>query len=510
MANLILHNAIVVTLEPSQPHASLVAVQDGIIQAVGQQGDLQHLTTPGARLIDCGGATLLPAFHDAHCHLLALASSLLAVDCSPWRVASIAEVQDAIRRRAEVTPPGQWVRARGYHEALLQEGRHPTREELDQAAPHHPVKLTHQTGHATVLNSLGLDATGIHRDAPDPPEGVVERDPSSGEPTGLLLEMEGYLDERLPPLSSQELEQGLRLASQLLLSHGVTTVQDASPSNSLDRWRLVQNLQARGVLPLRLTVMPGVEHLGAFVEEGLRFGSGDERLRVGHAKVMLTMTTGALYPSQEVLREQALGAVRRGFPLALHAVEMETMVAALDTLRYARAENPDLRHRIEHASECPSWLAQDLAQETVTVVTQPGFLYYNGDRYLQEVPQERQEWLYPLHRLLGAGVVVAGSSDAPVVPPDPLAGIAAAVTRTTSQGQRVNQGQEVTPLEALRMYTADAAYAGSWEATLGSIVVGKAADLVVVDRNPLTIRPEELRDLRVVMTVLGGEVVWQG
>ena len=513
MANLILHNATVITLEPSHPVAQLVAVEGGRIQAVGDEEDLPLVTTPGARIIDCGGGTLIPAFHDAHCHLLALAASFMAADCSPWVVPSIEEIQAVLRRQAEVTQDGQWVRARGYHEARLREARHPTRYDLDQAVPSHPVKLIHQSGHASVLNSPALVAAGIGRETPDPPEGVIERDPATGEPTGLLLEMEGYLEQRLPVLSAQEIERGLKLASAQLLSHGVTAMQDASPGNSLERWGLFEKAQGRGTLPLRLTLMPGIQHLEAFQKEGLGFGSGSETLRLGHAKVMLTLTTGDLYPPQEELQRQALEAVRRGFPLAVHAVEMEAVVAAVAALRHARTPGGSpsaLRHRIEHASECPSWLAEEMGRQNILVATQPGFLFYNGDRYRQEVPTERQAWLYPLRWLLEAGVVVAGSSDAPVVPVDPLGGIYAAVTRRTSSGERVNPGQGVTPLDALRMYTVNAAYVGHWEGPLGSIAVGKAADLVLLDRNPLAVEAGEMRELRVLMTLLGGEVVWEG
>jgi len=509
LADLILHRARVITLNPSQPVASLVAVQGGVIVAVGQEEDLPSLATSTTRLVDCEGATIVPAFHDAHCHLLALASSLVGVDCSPWRLSSIEGVQAAIRRQAEATPPGQWVRARGYHDALLRERRHPTRHDLDEAAPHHPVKLTHQSGHASILSSLALAAVSVHRDTPDPPEGVIERDPVTGEPTGLLLEMEAFLENRVPPLDRQALEKGLKQAAELFLSHGITAVQDATPSNSVERWRLWEDLQGLGVFPLRVTMMPGVEHLDGFRDEGLGFGSSTGRLRVGHVKAMLTLTTGDLYPSLEDLRQQVRRAVGLGFPVAIHAVEAEAVAAAAEALGSAKALNPNLRHRVEHASECPAEVARQLGRHGLVVATQPGFLFYNGDRYLQEVPQERQAWLYPLRRLLDLGVTVAASSDAPVVPPDPFAGLYAATTRRAFSGRTVNPGQGVEALEALRMYTLNAAYAGCLEGSLGSIVEGKQADLVVLDRDPLAVDAEALKELRALMTVLAGEVVWQ-
>lgn len=496
-------------MDPLQPYASVVATNNGVVKWVGNVEDLRYLTSASTRLIDCGGATLLPAFHDAHCHLLGLASSFLSVDCSPSKTASLTDIQNALRIRAEVTPPGQWIRARGYHDALLRERRHPTREDLDKAVPNHPVKLTHQTGHASVLNSLGLASVGIHEGTSEPPSGIIERDQTSGIPTGLLLEMEGYLDQWLPPIKPSDLEVGIKKAFQLLLSHGVTAVQDASLTNSLERWWLWSKLRANGRLLLRLTLMPGLENLDEFCDAGMDFGFGDEYLRVGHAKAMFTMTTGSLYPSVASLKEQALNGVLKNFPIAIHAVEMEALTGALEVLQYVKSTKPELRHRIEHASECSKELADALAHSNITVVTQPGFLYYNGDRYLKEVPEETRELLYPLLRLNKSGVMLAGSSDAPVIPVDPLMGIAAAVTRATEEKQYVNPDQALTAFDAFRMYTEGSARAGFLENALGSIKIGKCADMVVIDRNPFIVEPDELKDLRVVMTILGSEIAWE-
>ena len=509
MTDLVFHNANVVTMNPSQPYASVVATHKGVVKWVGEAEDLRYLTSAETRLIDCDGATLLPAFHDAHCHLLGLASSFLSVDCSPLKAASLVDIQNGLRLRAEVTPLGQWIRARGYHEALLRDRRHPTREDLDKAAPHHPVKLTHQTGHASVLNSLGLAAVGIHEGTSDPPYGIIERDLRNGIPTGLLLEMEDYLDQRLPPINPWDLEIGIAKAFQLLLSHGVAAVQDASLNNSLERWQLWSKLRSNGNLLLRLALMPGLGQLDEFYEAGMGFGFGDQYLRIGHAKAMLTMTTGALYPSVAALKEQALKGVLKDFPIAIHAVELEAVAGALEVLQHVKNTRPELRHRIEHASECSTELADALARSDITVVTQPGFLYYNGDRYLKEVPEENRKFLYPLRSLNKSGVMLAGSSDAPVIPVDPLMGIAAAVTRATAEKQYVNKEQELTPFHALRMYTEGSAYAGFLEHVLGSIKIGKYADMVLVDKNPLIVEPDELKDLRVVMTILSSEIVWE-
>ncbi|HUS82350.1 MAG TPA: amidohydrolase family protein, partial [Dehalococcoidia bacterium] len=200
----IFHNADVITMDAARPRAGAVAVENGRIVALGSDADVLALRN-GASLIDCRGGALLPGFIDAHIHLLSYAASLISVDCSPAAVSSIDEVQDALRRKAADTPAGSWLRATGYDETALAERRHPTRWELDAAAPDHPVRLIHRTGRACVLNSLALALAGVGIATEEPPGGHMERDPTSGEPAGLLIEMDALLDAAVPPIDEAEL-----------------------------------------------------------------------------------------------------------------------------------------------------------------------------------------------------------------------------------------------------------------------------------------------------------------
>ncbi len=526
--DLILHNARVVTLDARRPRADLVAVQGDRIAWVGDQADLARLARPGVRTVDCQGYTLVPGFIDAHCHVLACAASLLAVDCSPAAVRSIADIQEAIRRRARVTPPGQWLRATGYDELALAERRHPTRLDLDEATRDHPVRLVHRSGHACVLNSLALARAGISASTPDPEGGVIDRDWATGEPTGLLLEMDAYLEGRVPPLSESELLEAVALADRRLVALGVTSVQDATPSNDIRRWQLFQRLKAEGRLRPRVTLLPGSAHLEEFTGAGLTHGSGDHHLALGHVKVMLTLTSGALQPAPEELHASVRRAHGAGFPVAIHAVEAEAVEAAADALLSAarppvvppgkgdnqgvvlRRKGGGMRHRIEHCSECPPAVLAKLKRAGVIVVTQPAFLYYSGQRYLAQVPGEMQPWLYRIRSFAQAGLKPAASSDAPVADPDPLVGIYAAVTRRARTGEALGAEEREPPLEALRMYTLNAAYAAFQERDLGSISPGKLADLVLLDRDITGPGHEELLQARVVMTLIGGEVAYQG
>ena len=188
-ADLILLNARVLSLEPGQPSANSVAIKNSRILAVGQLDEMATLIGPETRRLDCQGMTLMPGFHDAHCHFRALASRFLDLDCSPNKADSIAEINNLVAQKARNTTPGRWIRAFGYDEDSLAEGRHPNRHDLDKAAPLHPVRLEHRTGHATVLNSRAMLLLGLTRDFEDPPDGVIVREDETGQPTGLFLEM---------------------------------------------------------------------------------------------------------------------------------------------------------------------------------------------------------------------------------------------------------------------------------------------------------------------------------
>ncbi len=507
--DLILHNACIITLDERRPAVSLVAARDGRISLVASNIEMDSVRGPNTLVIDCQGQTLVPGFIDAHCHVFAYASSLLAVDCGPSAAASIEEIEQAINKRARETAPGQWIRAGGYDEFSLRERRHPTRYDLDKAAPHHPVRLNHRSGHACVLNSAALRIAGIFTDTPDPVGGVIERDWETGEPNGILLEMNDYLDGLIPPLSEDELRLGIRLASERMTRRGITSVHDATSGNSIERWRAFAAIKKEGAFAPRITAMVGAKHVGAFVEQGLRFSYGGDSLNVGHAKIMLTMTTGAPNLGYDELLQTILRAHRQNFPVVIHAVEAEAVELAALALIAARGHSSSSRDRIEHCSECPPHALDRLLESGAAVVTQPVFLYHSGERYLSEVREDMRPWLYRIGSWQRAGIAVAASSDAPVAEPNPLLGIYAAVTRRARSGDVVNEAERVSIEQALRMHTLAGAYAASQESTKGSIAVGKLADFALLDADPTRAEPEQLKDIKVTLTVIGGEVVWQ-
>ena len=312
-ADLVLHNANILTLDPRLPRAELVAIGAGKIIRIGSHDDLE-LFKGGSRIVDCEGKTVVPGFNDAHAHILAYASLLLGIDCSPASVASIPEIQDRIRREAENIPRGTWLRADGYNEFYLAERRHPTRHDLDIASPYHPVKLTHRSMHACVLNSVALSLVGISIETPEPPGGLIDRELDTGEPSGLLFGMNACLDERvIPPLSKERFREGVKCASREFLSRGVTSIQDATVNNGLKHWQSFRRFIDNGELIPRVSMMLGFRSLDKFRDKGMNYGNGDERLKLGAVKLTLDEVGGRLNPTQEELNDSVLRAHKAGF-----------------------------------------------------------------------------------------------------------------------------------------------------------------------------------------------------
>ncbi len=513
VADLILKNANVITVDSRQPNAELVAIKDDKILLVGGNESLESVRGAKTKVIDCHAKTVVPGFNDAHCHPFSLIRKLLSIDLSPSSVSSISNIKAAISHKAQNAPSGQWLIGTDYNDFYLAEKRHPTRWDIDEVAPHHPVILSHRSLHACVLNSLALSLAGITRETPELPGALIDRDLNSGEPSGLLFEMLGHIRERVvPSLSETELIKGITLANQHYLSQGITSIQNASLINDLKRWQTCRRFKEDSRLKSRLYMMTGIKTMGQFQEAGLTFGYGDSHLRLGGVKMTPTEATGQLYPPQSELNQQALDAHRAGFQLAIHAVQPSVVEAAIIALEYVQSQLPQAgrRHRIEHCSECPPRLLKRLKKLQAVVATQPPFLYYSGERYLAMVPADRLRWLYRIKSFFDSGLIVAGSSDSPIVPDNPLVGIYAAVTRQTESGQQILPRQRISASQALAMYTINAAYASFEEGIKGSITPGKLADMVLLSGDPTKAPPEQIKDIKVEMTIIGGKVVWEG
>lgn len=510
-ADSIFFNAKVITLDPEVADGWFVAIKNDKIIGVGNKSDLELFKGRRTKLVNCEGGTIIPGFNDAHCHLLSYAITLLQVDCSPPEVSSIAEIQKHISKAAQQTPKGKWVRAANYDEFELAEKRPPSRWELDQAAPENPVILVHRTGQHCVLNSLALQRANITRPPPDLPGGTISRDSETGEPTGLISGRNDTLVKAIPPVDKENFMRGLKQANQKYLSLGITSLQDTGWDNGPDHWQRVQALIDQGALTPRYSMLAGTGALEEFHRMGLSTGSGNDRLRLGGIKIALDETTGCLHPPQKDINHQALQAVQAGFQLAMHVSDVHMLKASLTALEFVAREvpNPNSRHRLEHCGVCPPDMLARLKSSRAIVACQPSFLYYLGQRYLDEVSPAQLKWIFPFGSYKQNGIKMAFGSDSPFVPCNPLTGIYAAVTRRVINGSTLAVNERISLLDAIKMYTWGGAYASFEEDLKGSITPAKLADLAILSDDIFQVAPEDIKDIKVKQTIIAGRTVWK-
>jgi predicted amidohydrolase YtcJ len=529
MADLLLVNANVLTMDPARPRATAVAITSGRISGLSAD--------PGAtQVIDLHGMTVLPGFHDAHNHMAWFGLSLAEVDL---RVTSLDELYAAVASRAATTAPGEWVVGAGYDQNKI--GGHPERHALDLAAPGRRVWLKHTSGHMCTVNSLVLSDLGLSSAAVDVPGGRVVTD-SAGRPSGLLQEQAQQLVAGLVhPYPLATLTDAIDRAGERYLAEGITSCTEAgigggwighSPvelaayQNARDQGRLrvrVELMIASDVLhPLSAHADDGLE-LG--LDLGLRTGFGDDWLRLGAMKIFTDGSligrtaamhddyagspgeAGYLQADADLLRSAIIAAHRSGWQVAAHAIGDRAIDLALDA--YAEAQSryprPDARHRIEHfATSRPDQVLRT-AELGVIAVPQGHFASEIGDGMLAAVGPERYGWLYRQRSLLEAGMVLPGSSDRPVVLGAPLLGVRDMVCRQTDAGAPFNPDEAITAEEALRAYTWGSAYASHQEGVKGSITVGKLADLVVLSDDPSAVDPADIAGIEVVATFVDGQ-----
>ncbi len=511
-ADLILCNARVITFDEKNLQAELVAIKGDKILAATKKSDMESFIGPDTKLIDCHGMTVIPGFNDAHCHPIPQAITFLHIDCSPFVVKSIDDIKNHIRRQAQETLRGKWLRAAQYNEIHLVERRHPTRWELDEAAPDHPVILVHYSAGTCVLNSMALRLVGITRDTPDSPGGQISREPLTGEPNGIIFGVNEHVQKGIPPVDDAELEKGIKLASQQYLSCGVTSLQDTGWNNNLMHWQSYLKFKSNeGLLPNRISMMIGNDALKEIIASGLSMGSGDHQLRIGGVKIALDESTGCNHPPQEDINFYALKAHQAGFRLAFHVHDLYDLRASLAAMQaiFRETPNPLYRHRLEHCMVCTPDLLDMILKMQLVVVTQPSFLHYGIENFMESIPHEKLHYLFPISSFNRKGLDVAFSSDSPMMPINPLVGIYTAVTRKGFNGQVLAPQEGISPFEAMRIYTLGSAYAALEEGIKGSITPGKLADIVVLNNDPNQVEPEEIKDILVMMTMINGKIVWQ-
>jgi len=523
-ADLILVGGRIWTLDPGRPSAGAVAVTGEYISAVGDADEVLAERGHRTTVVELKGRTILPGFYDAHQHQLYAGLARRQVD---GRAASMDELCARVVEAARAGGPQAWVEGHGYDERQLAEGRHPTRFELDHAARSQPCFVTRTCGHAMVANSAALAVAGIDRDTPDPSGGLIERDPHTGEPTGLLRERAMELVRRVvPPASPATLKRAIREAASENLRHGITSLWE--PSVEPDHVAAYLELADAGELQIRVTmahkkVLRSGEDVP--IPQGFRRGRlsltavklfqdgaiGARTAAVSGSYVGDPENHGVLVWDQVELDQLATDIASAGLQISIHAIGDDAIRSALAAIEAAvsRSPAPRRRHRIEHCGLPLGNLPAELGRLGVVPVVQPSFLFFHGDTYLENLGPDRSEHLYPVRSLLEGCGTVAGSSDGPVVPDaTPLRGIQSAMTRATASGRVLGPRESISLEEGIRLYTVMAARAAHEEHDKGVLAPGKLADIAVLDRNLERVPTAELLEVGVEWVLVGGSTAF--
>lgn len=532
MLDLKLTRARVRTLDDAHPHATTVGIVGG--RVLGLDDDVADL--PARAEVDLDGATVVPGFSDAHNHMAWFGQSLTELPLE--NATTPTELYEAVAAKAATLPEDAWIIGSGYDDTVL--GAHPDRAALDRAAHGRPVWLKHRSGHMCAVNSAVLRLSGAE-DAPDPEGGVIVRD-DRGVATGLLQERaQEMVTALVMPYPVDELADALGHASRVYAAEGLTHVVEAGIGRGLVGRSPVeaaayQRARDQGLLLPRVELMVAADNLHTLrthprdtittgLDLGLRSGFGDDRLRLGPMKIWLDGSligrTAAvteplcghghsLYQNPpEEMRALVVAAHRSGWRVAAHAIGDDAIDLALDAFEEAqrRHPRPDVRHRVEHAGIVRPDQLPRMAALGVIPVPQPRFLHTVGDAMAASLGPDRVPWLYRHRSFLDHGIRVPGSSDRPVAPGAPLLGMESMVERTSSGGAVLAPDERVTPEQALRAYTLDAAWASHDEHHRGSLTPGKLADLVVLDRDPVETADQGIGSIRVLATLVGGRPV---
>ncbi len=495
-ADLVLHEGAVL----GHPGSDSVAIAGGRIAAHGPFSELKSLVGPRTHLLKLAGRTVAPGFIDGHLHFLETAA--VASGLAIYRCRTIADLLAELRVAAARTPPGNWLRAFGCDESLLLDKRGPTRAELDHAVPKNPLRLRHQTLHASWLNSRAIAALGLEAPGFRPPDNALLACDASGKLTGLVIGMEEWITAHLPRVTRAEIEARARILSRELAAAGVTAFIDATVRNGVEEAALFGRLSGSGALSSRARIMIGAAHLESAEEAARAARPGG--VGIVAAKFMPGVAYGEGQLSHRVRRALSLG-----LDCAFHATEVEDLDEALTAIELARRQMGDAdslpAFRIEHGGTIPPNFIDRLVAMNAWVVTNPGFIHYRGLKYAEEpglLPH-----LYRAASLKRAGVHLAAGTDAPVTPPKPLVAIAAAVSRATMDGHQLAPDESLTIADALALFTRAAARLARLEA--GVIEPLALADLIVLPRDPLQLPPAELANLPVDVTIVGGRVIYE-
>ncbi|WP_373400673.1 amidohydrolase [Algoriphagus halophilus] len=542
-ADLIITNGKIYTVDEANPIVEAVAVKDGKILALGSSSEIADYISEVTQLVDLTGRTMTPGFIESHAHLMGIGYNKLELDL--MYVQSYDELLDKVAEAVSKAQPGEWITGRGWHQDKWLEKPDKmvkgfqTNDLLNQVSPNNPVFLRHASGHATFANAKALELAGINNlkgERPGEVEGGEIILDELGNPTGVLTERASSLVGKLVPAETPErAEQALTLALQELAEKGITSFHDAgSGQSTID---LIEKFKKEGKLTARMYVMlagSDPELLENWYKQGPRIDSADHLLSVRSIKLFCDGALGSRgawlleeysdrpgHFGHETLPMEVVGqvsekAIPAGFQVNSHAIGDRANREVLDQYEGAFGKFPDkndLRFRIEHAQHID---LEDIPRfGEMGVIAAMQAIHLSSDRpwAIDRLGEKRiVDGAYVWQKLLQTGAVVTNGTDAPVEPLDPIPSFYASVTRKTLAGTPdggYEANQKLSREEALKAYTLSGAYAEFEEGFKGSIEVGKAADFTVFDQNIMEIPEEEILTAKVMMTVVGGKIVYQ-
>lgn len=523
-------NGTILTMEDHALYAEAVCVEHGRIKAVGTARDVLKLQEDGDEVIDLNGAVLMPGFIDAHSHFVGAANAMTQCDLSLCKdFTEIVELMRDFKEKRNLQE-GAWIIGCNYDQNFLAEGRHPDKTVLDQISSEHPVLLIHASSHMGVTNSRGLELQGITEETEDCPGGRYGR-------VGETKEPDGYMEEKvfiefqtkLPMTSMEELMRLIGEAQKMYASYGVTTVQDGMVGKPL--FQLLKYASGAGLLKLDVVGYADVMTAADLPEAEPEYaGRYKDHFKMGGFKVFLDgspqgrtawMTapyegddTYCGYPihSDEKLREYIAVALDKKQQLLAHCngdAAAEQYIAQFEKELEARGEKDSNRAVMVHAQ----LVRKDQLGRMKEIGMIPSFFvahtYYWGDIHMKNFGPERGSQISPVKDALDHGMKFTFHQDTPVVPPDMMRTVSCAVNRISRTGQVIGENQRVPVLEALKAITSYAAYQYHEEEEKGTIAVGKYADFVVLDKDPLEADAETLSDIQVLMTLKENEVIYR-
>lgn len=525
-------NGNIQTLGSSGHCYQAVGVRREYIEALGADSDVRRLADSRTEVIDLKGTVVFPGFIDSHNHLMIFAYLIDGLDLAPPSVNKIDDILRLVKTETDKNQAGTWIKGARFAEYKLTENRYPTRHDLDQVAPKHPVILYHTSFHACVLNSLALREFGITNESKVPQGGEIEKDSDTGEPTGVLFDVammdifNQLFNRDLNAMTSPERIAMCANGTAKFAEMGLVGAADAMVTP--DSLAIYQETLAAGRLKIRVYTMNDLTTSENLIEAGVRTGFGNDWLKIGPIKIfedggMSSRTAAVNSPYltppyglglKVVPREELIATVKKihalGYQIAIHSQGDDGINDTLDAFESVlgpRSQNRP-RHRIEHAGCLYPHLLKRAADMNIAVSSQPAFFSDLGDGWVEAFGREPANRLYPFKSMLRAGISLGGSSDCPVISHDPRIGLRDAVLRQTFSGEVLGKEEALTMDEALGIFTYGSAYLAHEENIAGTIAVGKRADFTILGADPREVPIEEVSQIPIKMTVVGGKIVF--